>query len=58
MEDQQDQTAARLQLAWPEWLSEVTRRAAKDRTVSVSAYIRQAVLERLERDGYRKEGRP
>jgi hypothetical protein len=44
----------RYPLTWPAWLAELAAQAANDRTQSVAVYIREAVLQKLERDGYRE----
>lgn len=47
----------RFQIVWPAWMEEVTKRAASDHTMATSVYVRQAVLEKLERDGYKRGDR-
>lgn len=46
----------RYPLNWQAWLAELASEAANDRAMSVAVYIRQAVVNQLERDGYKKEG--
>jgi hypothetical protein len=40
----------RFQLVWPAWLGAKARAAARTQTLSLSAWLRQAVVEKLERD--------
>ena len=44
----------RYPLNWPAWLSNLAAQAANDRAMAVAVYIREAVLEKLDRDGYKK----
>jgi len=46
----------RYPLNWPAWMADLASQAANDRAMSVAVYIREAVLEKLDRDGYKKEG--
>lgn len=47
----------RYPLNWPAWLAELTAQAANDRAQSIADYLRQAAVERLERDGYKRGDR-
>jgi hypothetical protein len=40
-------------LSWPAWLYEKAAEAAHERAQSVAAWLRQAAVEKLERDGKR-----
>jgi hypothetical protein len=42
----------RYPLSWPAWLAEWSAAAANDRAQSVADWLRQAAIEKLERDGY------
>jgi hypothetical protein len=46
----------RYPLNWARWLDGLAKEAAKAQMMPLSVYIRLAVQERLERDGYKKEG--
>lgn len=37
-------------LRWPVWLADQAAKAAKARTMSVAAWLREAAMEKLERD--------
>lgn len=39
-------------LRWPAWLANQAAEAANARTMSVAVWLRQAVQEKLERDGH------
>jgi hypothetical protein len=43
-------------LRWPAWLSERVAEAANDRAMSTAAWLREASLEKLERDGHAMNG--
>lgn len=47
----------RYPLNWPAWLAELTAQAANDRAMSTADYLRQAAVEKLERDGYKRGDR-
>jgi hypothetical protein len=49
MPDEQDEST-RFQLTWPKWLSDRVRRAAATTATPVGAWLRQAALEKLERE--------
>lgn len=40
----------RYPLSWPAWLAEKVRAAATARTLSMAAWMREAILEKLERE--------
>jgi hypothetical protein len=42
----------RYPLSWPAWLAEWSSHAANERTMSVADWLRQAAIEKLQRDGY------
>jgi hypothetical protein len=57
VEPAQEDRSVRYALSWPAWLAERAAQAASQRTMPLSAWIRQAVLEKLERDKVNSVGR-
>jgi len=41
----------RFQMTWPAWLDSQVKDVAKGRTISAAAWLREAALEKLEREG-------
>lgn len=40
----------RYQMLWPAWFGEAVKRAAKTRALTTAAWLRQAAIEKMERD--------